>query len=71
MKQNKNWQNLEKIKNNFLLYHMCSKHGLVFLVEMMNSCSINFLHMPSYNLMLYLVLSSLAKCSNLEPETRG
>jgi hypothetical protein len=70
LKQNKNWQNLEKIKNNFLLFCMCSKHGLVFL-EMMNSCSINLLHMDSYNVMLYLVLSLLAKCSNLELETRG
>jgi hypothetical protein len=57
-------------QNNFLLFCMCSKHGLVFL-EMMNSCSINLLHMDSYNVMLYLVLSLLAKCSNLELETRG
>jgi hypothetical protein len=69
-KQNKNLQKLEKTKNTscFLL---CSKHGVVFLVEMMNSCSVNFLHMPSYNLVLYLFLSLLAKCSNLELETCG
>jgi hypothetical protein len=60
LKQNKNWQNIEKTKNIFLAFHMCSKHGLVFLVEMMNSCSINSLRMPSYNLVLYLVLSLLA-----------
>jgi hypothetical protein len=61
MKQNKNLQNLENTKNIFLLSHMCSKHGLVFLVEMMNSCSVNLLHMPNYSLVLYLVLSLLAK----------
>ena len=37
----------------------------VFLVEMMNSCSVNFLHMLSYNFVLYLVLGSLALSSNL------
>ena len=37
----------------------------VFLVEMMNSCSVNFLHMLSYNFMLYLVLSLLAKVQTL------
>ena len=32
----------------------------VFLAEMMNSCSVNFLHMLSYNFMLYLVLGLVA-----------
>ena len=38
----------------------------VFLVEMMNGCSVNFLYMLSYNFVLYLVLSLLAKSSNLK-----
>ena len=38
----------------------------IFLVEMMNSCSVNFLHMLSYNFVLYLVLGSLALSSNLK-----
>ena len=38
----------------------------VFLVEMMNSCSVNFLHMLSYNFVLYLVLGSWALSSNLK-----
>jgi hypothetical protein len=40
-----------------------------FLVEMMNSYAVNFLRMPSYNLVLCLILNSLAKCSNLKIET--
>ena len=38
----------------------------VFLVEMMNSYSINFLHMHSYNFVLCLVLGLLALSSNLK-----
>ena len=44
---------------------MCSKHGVSFPVEMMNSCFVNFLHMLSYNFVLYLVLGLLAISSNL------
>ena len=42
-----------------------------FLVEMMNSCSVNSFHMPSYNLMLYLVLSLVANVQTLSLKLVG
>ena len=62
--QNKNLQNLEKPKNIFLALICVVSMVWVFLVEMMNSCSVNFLHMLSYNFVLCLVLGSLAISSN-------
>ena len=59
-------QNLEKTQKYFLALICVVSMVWVFLVEMMNSCSINFLHMLSYNSVLCLVLGSLALSSNLK-----
>ena len=56
---------LRKTKNIFLALICVVSMVRVFLVEMMNNYSVNFLHMLSYNFVLYLVLGSLALSSNL------